>query len=235
MLEPVRDDDAPDWAANFWDVKASPEDGQDTLPSPQPSLVEADLPAGAEPWPHRSRGTRARLRIALGAVLILAGIAVALVPRIRWHRTLAPVRQALSAASATGLVYPEARPPVTGAAPPATESGGLPAGFQASMDRLRARFDRAPRDPEVAYWLGAGYTVSGQLEKARAAVDIGRVHNTHEPRLWILDAILAAREGDARAARDILERFLASYPGNTLAEKDLQALDQVPAPSVSLR
>lgn len=163
-----------------------------------------------------------RLRLVLGATLVVAGIVAAMLPHFLWQRTLAPVRATVARASADGLAYPGVRPPAPGDA--AGGKTALPTGFDASMDRLRARFDKDPHNPDVAYWLGAGFTVSGQLEKARATVDIARVHNTHEPRLWILDAILAAREGNPREARNILKRFLVSYPGNQLAEANLQAL-----------
>lgn len=209
MLEPLPDDE-PEFAPVFTLTIAGPAGGT----------------TGSESEPDEGRpgsgGRGLRLRFILGAALVVAGILAFLLPHFLWQRTLAPVRVAVARASADGLTYPGVRPPAPGENAEGTAS--LPAGFDASMDRLRARFDKDPHNPDVAYWLGAGFTVSGQLEKARATVDIARVHNTHESRLWILDAILAAREGNPREARNILKRCLVSYPGNPVAEANLQAL-----------
>lgn len=209
MLEPLPDDE-PEFSPVFTLTIAGPAGGA------AGSASEPD-----EENPASGRGGL-RLRFVLGVTLVVAGIAASLMPHFLWQRTLAPVRAAVARASADGLAYPGVHPPAPGDV--AATKTSLPAGFDASMDRLRARFDKDPHNPDVAYWLGAGFTVSGQLEKARATVDIARVHNTHEPRLWILDAILAAREGNPREARNILKRFLVSYPGNPVAEANLQAL-----------
>jgi len=90
---------------------------------------------------------------------------------------------------------------------------------------LRPRFDENPKDPKIAFWLAAGYTVSGQLATARAAVDIIRVHHPYDTRLWNLDAVLTAKEGDRDLARDRLEALLEREPKETLARENLERLE----------
>jgi predicted Zn-dependent protease len=143
-----------------------------------------------------------------------------------FNRRVAPIRAAITAASLEGLQYPEARwidPEDREAVSAARKTGAVD--LEPALAELRARFDENPGDPKVAFWLAAGYTVSGQLATARAAVDIIRVHRPYETRLWNLDAILTLAEGDRALARDRLEALLERAPGDDLARENLARLE----------
>ena len=81
---------------------------------------------------------------------------------------------------------------------------------------------------DLAFWYGAGLTASGRLAEARAVVDIGRVKNPEEPRIWNLDAILAVREGNSMEAQQILTRLLERNPDDPVARQNLDLLARRP-------
>ncbi len=171
-----------------------------------------------------SRSFRLTLFAALIGIFILIVSGIQISEKTSWNRTLAPVRLAISVASTTGLEYPQA----------IALSDEMQARYRAeefgdqldlSLDWLRAKFDEDDsHSPETAYWLGAGLTVAGQLETARAAVDIGRVHHPYDQELWTLDVILTEAEGDSKLARERLETLIQMFPENKLARKNLKKL-----------
>jgi Flp pilus assembly protein TadD len=160
-------------------------------------------------------------------VVVLVGVAAlgfAIHQKAAWNRTLRPVREAIAAASATGLRYPEVREPAaeTETRPPSSESS---AALARSLSTLRARFEEDPsHSPDTAFWLAAGLTTTGNLKTARGVVDIARVHTPFDQRLWNLDAILTVAEGDRALARERLETLTEMFPDNALARENLRAL-----------
>jgi TolA-binding protein len=147
--------------------------------------------------------------------------------RMSWNRMLSPIREVISVASVDGLAYPEARSPSQEAMTRHRSGDSRTPELEKSLGEFRARFDEDPYSAETAYWLGAGLTASGELATARAVVDIGRVQNPEDERVWNLDAILTAGEGDKAVAREILGRLLEYHPDNELAQRNLKKLTPV--------
>jgi hypothetical protein len=170
-----------------------------------------------------------RYRRPLGVVVAIVGavaLAVAISQKAAWNRTLGPVRDAIAAASVRGLRFPEAGEPGEEAAS-RTRSPEFPAALARSLSTLRARFEADPsHSPEVAFWLAAGLTTTGNLKTARGVVDIARVHLPFDRRLWNLDAVLTAAEGDTALARDRLEALTEKFPNDVLARENLRGLRQ---------
>lgn len=170
-----------------------------------------------------------RIASLLGILALVAGLilgARVLYERVVWSRTLTPVRDVITVASTEGLRYPEART-VTAELQARHNAPEFPATLSGSLSDLRSRFEADNSfDPEIAFWLGAGLTVSGDLETARGVVDIGRVHNPFDERLWNLEVILTLREGDSALARERLETLIDMFPENALAAENLDRLEQ---------
>lgn len=163
---------------------------------------------------------------AISVLVILIPVVLGIVQRVSKHRILAPVKVAISIASESGLEYPEARP-VSEEMRARYEDEGFAYQLEQSVEQLRLEFDEdEEHSPEIAYWLAAGLMASGNLETARAAVDICRVHHPYDQDMWILDAVLFAAEGDSALTRDRLEALIEKYPANRLARRNLEKLPE---------
>lgn len=129
--------------------------------------------------------------------------------------TLAPLRQAIGQASASGLVIP-AGDIISRDALPTYRAGIADADTELAeaIVRLSNAYDDGDRSPEITYWLAASRLATGQLGSARAYLSEARLRFPDDDRLTTLEAVIAYRESDLERAEQLLQGVVARDGGN---------------------
>ncbi|HMB69520.1 MAG TPA: zf-HC2 domain-containing protein [bacterium] len=189
--------------------------------APDPEAVKKGITLVAGPPAHAPAPRPRAVRRVAGRAAFALGVLVVLVvggkwswEQVQWRRTIGPVREAMAIASAPGsLWYPEAGGRASSPAATVRSGGGeLPVRLESSVDALFAAYREDAGSPELAYWLAAGLTVSGETNTARTILDAARLTSPGDVRLGVLDAILAYRESRLARAEEILSALAAEHP-----------------------
>ncbi len=191
-----------------------------------PDLLAAALAAGRRPRRFVAAPPR-RWRPGLAAATATAVLvlAVALAPGPHPGR-LAPGDNAalgtlLWAQSAAGPLLPGAVASTAGAAPVYRSGSALVPTLDRALHEAATTRGRAPRDPQQAYWLGAGYLATGQLGTAVDLIRVARQAYPQDQALLVLDGVAAYRASDLARAEELLREAWRRDPGDTLARFDL--------------
>ncbi len=101
-------------------------------------------------------------------------------------------------------------------------SGGAPDdAFRQSIGSLMQAYDEKRYSSDLMYWLISGHIATGQKKMARYLAEHARVLGYDEPRMLILDAIIACTFNDYSQAEKLLRHVLKVDPGNCVALFDL--------------
>lgn len=170
----------------------------------------------------------ARARPALFRRLVPAGAIAALLAAagfIAWRLqpAEAPVlRAALERESSRALVLPGGE---RGADRETPVQRGRATAQDAALDDAVSgaarRYEAGDRSAAVAYEVGAGYLLAGNLEAARDYIDEGLQAHPGDRQLGILAAVLAYRNSDLERAEGLLREALKRSPDDALAALDL--------------
>lgn len=84
--------------------------------------------------------------------------------------------------------------------------------FSAHLKGLLSEFDGGSRSPDLAYWAVAGYLASGDVRTASIYVARARERFPQDPRLQVLDGVVAYCDGDLPKAERLLREFVKCSP-----------------------
>jgi hypothetical protein len=82
----------------------------------------------------------------------------------------------------------------------------------AHLKGLLEEFDGGSPSPDLAYWAVAGYLASGDVRTASIYVARARERFPEDPRLQVLDGVVAYCDGDLPKAERLLREFVKSSP-----------------------
>jgi len=163
--------------------------------------------------------------IAAGAMITLVAAVAIVVGVVRMDRRIAspdlpaPIRAALEASSARGLVLPGGERGAIRASP-IDRSGGTGAVSEPVKQAIEA-YERGLRTSEQTYVVGAGLLAGGQLDAARGYVEEGLQHHPNDVPLLVLSADVAYRASELPSAERALRQALATRPRNAVVSIDL--------------
>jgi len=138
--------------------------------------------------------------------------------------SIACLTDAIVSAPTQGMVLPgaEQRPP---AGTPAYRSGSpTDADLRSAVQTAETVYERGRQSADVAVWLVGGQICIGQLGKARIYVREARRRFPEEPRLALLEAIIAYRESDLDRAEHLLRAEMVRNPQDDLVRLNLGLL-----------
>ena len=197
----------------------------DAFPVPA-DLLAAALAAGAPRRRPASARPGWQWRPALAATVATACVVLAVV--------VLPDRQAgrLGDADIAAITLALRDQSVDGPLLPGIEIAGVESPVYRSGDGARPELARAlqaaarrqgssPRDPQQAYWLGAGYLSAGQLGAAVDVIRLARQAHPQDQRLLVLEGVAAYRASELARAESLLREALGRDPADAVARFDL--------------
>jgi hypothetical protein len=127
-----------------------------------------------------------------------------------------PIRAQLGVESSAELIYPEIAGIITPEGPAYRNRTGSGPGVAEATEEARQRF-LENETPESGFWYSAGLISQGHLDRVSPVLYGLRSRFPDDPRILQLSAILAYRQNDLEAARDLLMKV----PGDPAARFNL--------------